>query len=38
VDGRGDGERVREDEAAERGRFHRESMSDAEAPREETPR
>jgi uncharacterized protein HemX len=38
MDGRSDGEPVREDEAAQRSRFHRESMSDAEAPREETPR
>jgi hypothetical protein len=35
---RGDYERGREDEAAQRGRFHRESMADAETPREETRR
>jgi hypothetical protein len=37
MDGRSDGEPIREGDA-ERGRFHRESMADADAPREETPR
>jgi hypothetical protein len=35
---RTDYEQGREDEAAQRGRFHRESMSDADTPRAETRR